>query len=95
MAILMTEERTSNWKIILVIGMAILAVGGGVYLLFFTPTPGIEVLAPSSLRAASELSGIEFDPASVANDEIFRSLRSYVSQPTAGQTGRINPFISY
>ena len=95
MPILIQEQKLFNWKMLVGFIVAVLAVIGGIYFLFFAPVPGIEVIAPASVSSASELSGIEFNPENLVNGEKFRSLRRYVGQPTVGQIGRENPFVKY
>lgn len=95
MAITFEEEKQFNWKALIIAVVAGIVIIGGAYFLFFAPVPAIEVIAPPSVRSASELSGVEFDPTSVVNSEDFRSLRRYVGQQTTGKTERVNPFIKY
>jgi hypothetical protein len=89
------EQKKFNWKLPIVILLIIGAIGGGIYFLFFAPTPVIEVIVSPAVRSASELSGIRFDPAAVVNSDAFRSLRRYSTDPTIGRVGRTNPFVEF
>ena len=96
MAILLEEgEKKSNWKGIATVSAILLLLAGISYALFFAETPKIEIVIPQSVRSTSELSQVQFDPASVVNSASFRALRRYVGEQTAGVLGRQNPFIKY
>jgi flagellar basal body-associated protein FliL len=89
------EQKKFNWKILILVLGVIGVIGGGIYFLFFAPTPAIEVIVSPAVRSASELSNISFDPAAVVNSDTFRSLRRYASEPTIGRVGRANPFVEF
>jgi len=89
------EKRRFDWKLPALILAITGVLGGGIYFLFFAPTPAIEVIVSPAVRSTSELSSIRFDPAAVVNSEEFRSLRRYGSDPTIGRVGRSNPFIEF
>ena len=95
MALIFSEEKKFNWKGLATVAAIILAIGGAAYFLFFTPVPAIEIIVPPAARSIEELSGVQFDPASVVNSEDFRSLRRYGGQPGIGQIGRLNPFVKF
>lgn len=96
MALLIQEEKRSiNWFAALVGIFAVLAVGIGIYFLFFAPVPGIEIIVPVPLQSANKISGISIDPSTVINSPSFRSLRIYTGLPSVGQLGRANPFLPY
>ena len=54
------------------------------------------MVMPTSIRQTQQLSKAKFDPASVSNSEVFKSLRQYsiLSNATSGP-GRPNPFLPY
>ena len=96
MAILLEEgEKKLQWKgLAAVLGILLLLVGIS-YALFFAEAPKIEIVIPQSVRSTSELSQVQFDPASVVNSASFRALRRYVGEQTTGVLGRQNPFIKF
>ena len=54
------------------------------------------MVIPAPIRQTQQLSKAKFDPASVSNNEVFKSLRQYSVLPTATSgPGRINPFLPY
>jgi len=67
----------------------------GVYFLFFKKPVLIEMAIPAPVEETRQLSKITFDPLSVQNSEVFKSLRQYSSLPTPGELGRANPFLPY
>lgn len=95
MAIVFETGRRMNWRGIIIAAVILIAIAAVLYYLFFAPVPGIEVIAPTAVKTAAELSVVEFDPASVVNSNEFRSLRRYAGSPSVGQIGRTNPFIKY
>ena len=95
MALVFEEEKKFNWRGVIIVAAIILVVGGAIYFLFFTPVPVIEIIVSPQTRSTEELSGVQFDPASVVNSEDFRALRRYVGQPGIGKIGRSNPFIKF
>lgn len=96
MAILIQEQKKSvNWFAIAVTIFVVGTIVFGLYYLFFAPTPGIEIVVPPPLQSATRISTIEIDPTTVLNSRAFRSLRAYAGLPTAGATGRNNPFVSF
>ncbi len=93
MAILIEEERhPTNWIGIIfsVLIVALLFTGG--YYLFFKRPELIEVVVPPKLQALKELSRAQFDPKSVLDSPIFKSLRDYSFKLTPPTPGRDNPF---
>ena len=96
MAILIQEEsRSINWFAALIGIFVAVAIGAGIYFLFFAPVPGIEIIIPVPLQSANKISGISIDPSTVINSQSFRSLRIYTGLPGVGQLGRANPFLPY
>lgn len=93
MAIVIEQNKKKvSWFGILVTLFFVLLILFGGYFLFFAPTPGIEVVAPSGLKSAIDLSKITFDPSSVVNSRQFKSLKIYTGLPSVGNLGRSNPF---
>ena len=96
MAIILEEgEKKLNLKGIIIVSAIILVLAGLSYALFFAETPKIEIVIPQSVRSTSELSHVQFDPATVVNSASFRALRRYVGEQAVGALGRQNPFIKY
>lgn len=95
MTLVFEEEKKFNWKGLVTVSAAVIAVGVAAYFLFFTPVPAIEVIVSPAVRSTEELSGVHFDPASVVNSEKFRSLRRYTGQSSIGKVGRPNPFVKF
>ncbi len=96
MAIILEEgEKKFNWKGFMTVSAILLLLAGISYALFFAETPKIEIVVPQSVRSASELSQVQFDPASVVNSASFKALRRYVGEQTTGVLGRQNPFVKF
>lgn len=95
MAITFEQESRFNWKALLTVFIILVVLGVAVYYLFLAPAPAIEVIVPSSVKTATELSQAEFDPSVVVNSEVFRTLRHYSGESSKGETGRDNPFMRF
>lgn len=96
MAIIVEENKKGfNWLAIVVFIFLLAVIFGGAYLLFFAPTPGIEVVAPTLLKTTAEISQIRFDASAVINHPSLKTLRQFGGLPTVGQLGRPNPLISF
>ncbi len=96
MAIVLEEgEKKLNLRGLITVSAIILVLAGVSYALFFAETPKIEIVIPQSVRSASELSQVQFDPASVVNSASFRALRRYVGEQAMGVLGRQNPFVKF
>lgn len=93
MAILIQEQQAFNWKALVIFIVSLLAVGGSIYYLFFAPVPGIEIIAPASVKSTMELSNVELDLSVSA--ELIKNFRRYTGQPSVGQIGKENPFVKY
>jgi len=93
MAILVEEQQTFNWKIPVFFVITLAAVGGLVYYLFFAPVPGIEFIAPASVKSTTELSNVELNLG--VGTELIKNFRRYTGQPSVGQIGKENPFVKY
>ncbi len=96
MAILIQKQNNKvNWFAIAVVTFAVAFVAFAIYYLFFAPTPGIEIVVPSTLETASQITALEVDPSAVLNSRQFRLLRVYTGLPSVGQLGRANPFLAF
>ena len=96
MAIVIEQKKKAiSWFGVLTSVFFLLLILIGGYYLFFAPTPGIEIVAPSTLKTAVDLSKITFDPSSVVNSRQFKSLKIYTGLPGVGGLGRGNPFQPY
>lgn len=92
MAIVVEEEKKTNWVTIITVVtvLAIVFIGG--YYLFFKNPELIEVVAPDRLQQLNELSQAKFDPNAVVDSPVFKALRDYTSPLVLPQAGRANPF---
>lgn len=96
MAILIEQqERKTNWFAIFVFLFLLAVIAGGGYFLFFSPTPAIDIIIPSSLDTAEALSEVQINPSAIINNPVLKGLRQYGSSPSIGTVGRQNPFISF
>ncbi len=96
MAILMEQQqRKTNWFAIIVFLFLLAVIAGGGYFLFFSPTPGIDIIIPRSLDSAEALSEIQIDPSAIIGSPVLKSLRQYGSEPSIGTVGRQNPFTGF
>lgn len=96
MAIILQEQkRTTSWFAVIVFLFLLAVVLITAYFLFFAPVPGIEAIAPSSLKSVTQLSqeAEEFDPASITADPVLKTLRPHGGLPNVGNIGRDNPFL--
>lgn len=89
------QQRNINWFGIIVFIFLLSVIIGLVYFLFFTETPGIEVVAPSILQKTEKIADIQFDPSEVISHPVLKNLRQYGAMPGVGQLGRPNPFIRF
>jgi len=96
MAIVLKEQkRKFNWfAVVVVVVLTVVIIGGG-YLLFFTETPVIEIVAPSTLQRTAEIAEVNFDPSVVISHPVLKTLRQYGARPGVGQLGRQNPLIGF
>jgi flagellar basal body-associated protein FliL len=92
MAIVVEEEKKTNWVTIItvVVVLAIVFVGG--YYLFFKNPELIEVVAPDRLQQLNQLSQAKFDPSAVVDSPAFKALRDYTSPLVLPSAGRADPF---
>jgi hypothetical protein len=96
MAIVVKETKNGvNWFSLLVTVFFLIVIIGGGYLLFFTETPGIEVVSPSVLRSTSEIAEIQLDPSGVVNHPELKGLKQYGGLPSVGNVGRPNPLLGF
>lgn len=96
MAIIVEEVKPpKNWGLIISTIVLVVVLSFGIYFLFFKKPVLIEMAIPAPAQTTRELSQLKFDPLSVQNNELFKTLRQYSSLPTAGELGRPNPFLSF
>jgi hypothetical protein len=105
MAIIISEEKKQfSWIPVLMVSLLFLAVIVGAYLLFFSATPLIEYIAPSSQKTISDISVINSNQfksdISAAKQELQAKTQQGISGPssTGGSTqsiGRDNPFLPF
>lgn len=97
MALIMQERQSRgvNWFVLFVFAFLFIVVVGGGALLFFGPTPLIEVVAPIELQKTTEISEATLDPAKIVNSPILQGFREYGTVPSIGTVGRQNPFVDF
>jgi hypothetical protein len=96
MAIAIKEEKKPiNWLPIVFVLILIVVIGILVYYLFLAPTPGIEIIAPTSLKEAGQILSTPLDIPSVRDHRVFKTLLPYVPPITVSNLGRENPFTSF
>lgn len=96
MAILIEQQnRKTNWFAIFIFLFLFAVILGGGYFLFFSPTPGIDVIIPNSLESVEALSEVQIDPSAIVANPILKNLRQYGSEPSIGTVGRQNPFMGF
>ncbi|MDP3947149.1 MAG: hypothetical protein Q8Q41_00460 [bacterium] len=89
------KGNTINWFAIATAVAVLGSIGAMVYFLFFASAPLIEVVLPIKFQETATLSKIDINPSAVLNDPIYKTLKSYIADPTPGTLGRPNPFISF
>jgi len=95
MAIVLKEQkRKANWFAIIVFLFLLVVILITAYFLFFASVPGIETIAPTSLKSVSQISREAelFDPTTIVSDPVLKTLRQYGGLPSTGNLGRSNPF---
>lgn len=93
MAIIIEEaKKPINWFPIIFGIILIAVIGGLIYYLFLAPTPGIEIIAPATLKEASQILAAPLDIPSVRDHRVFKTLLPYVPSLTVSNLGRENPF---
>lgn len=96
MAIIVEEVKPPrNWGLIISVIVLVIVFSVGIYFLFFKKPVLIEMAIPAPAETAQQLSQLKFDPLSIQNNELFKTLRQYSSLPTAGELGRANPFLAF
>lgn len=86
------QQRKINWFAIVIFVFLLAVIFGGGYFLFFAPTPGIEIIAPTDLASAEKLSELTLDPSQVINNPALKGLRQQGTVPSTGTLGKQNPF---
>ncbi len=103
MAILIAEEKKQfNWLPFLIIGIFLFVAGIGSYLLFFTETPLIEKIVPSSQRIVSDISKVNSDTFKNDLSSTKKELQTKIRQSIGGSAGgaitnpgRSNPLLPF
>jgi hypothetical protein len=96
MAVVLEEnKKTFSWGKFAGIMVLVVVLGLAVYYLFFAPTPAFEIVVPSPLQSAQQISDLEIDPAVVVNGAAFKSLKNHSPVPEVGIIGRVNPFVPF
>lgn len=97
MAIVIEEERRQSVNPIgiLIWATLLIAIGAGIYYLFFAKPELVEYVAPASFRSTEQISRVAIDPEGIMGDARFRALRQYVTLPEGTVFGRENPFSGF
>ena len=96
MAIIVEEEKNKIGFGALFAWLVTLAVIGFiVYYIFFQKPESIELVPPSSLKDAVQLSKIDLNPEDILDNPQFKSLKQYIPLPQSGNAGRSNPFLGF
>lgn len=95
MAIVIEEKKTRSGFITVILWLVILGIIiGAVYYLFFSQPQLIEVVVPSNLQSAQNITKVSVNPQIVA--PLLQSLHPYIqSAGVPTNIGRSNPFLSY
>ena len=93
--VLEQQKRKTNWFAVVVFIFILAVILGLAYFLFFAPTPGIEIIAPSQLEEAAGLAELELDSNKLISDPVLKSLKQYGTQPSIGVLGKDNPFVGF
>jgi len=78
-----------SWIVIIVV------IFFGTYYIFFRQPEVIDIVTPSGFEDTSRISRIVLDPETIENDSVFKSLKSYITVPESGESGRANPFTPF
>ncbi len=92
MAFAFKEESNKSLFTTTMATLIIIAIAGGVYMLFFAKAPLIEVVAPPEIGTVAELSKVDFNASDLSGSAVFSSLRRHVSEAEAGPAGSIYTF---
>jgi len=98
MAIVIEEEKNKSGLITAIIWIIVLAIiVAAIYYLFFSQPQLIEVVVPTNLQNAQNISKININPDLLNSNPVFNQLKPYNIQSTSSGTniGRSNPFLSY
>jgi hypothetical protein len=93
--IIESKERRVNWFPIVIGVVIVVSAVAALYFLFFSAAPLIETVAPIRLESAVSLSKINVDPNVILDDAVYKTLKSYIADPTPGVLGRQNPFLPF
>lgn len=96
MAIIIEEEKKPiPWTSIIFVLIIVGVIGALSYYLFLAPSPGIEIIAPTALKEASQILSSPLDVPTVINHKVFKILQSIIPPVTVSGLGRENPFSSF
>ena len=96
MAIIIEEERRGMSPLRILTWLIILGtIGFASYYIFFKHPQVVDVVVDPGLKNTAQLSTIKLNRATIDNDAVYNSLKSYITVPTEGQAGRLNPFLSF
>ena len=95
--VIVVEEQKNKMSIVsiltwfVILGILITAT----YYIFFKEPETVQYIAPANLGQTNQLAKITLDASAIVNNPNFRALKSYVTIPPPGNTGRVNPFLPF
>jgi len=95
MAIVLEDRQQFNWKALIIFITIIAVILGLAYFLFFAPSPVVQEIMPSGVKATAELSTVNLNPNDLLGNKVYQSLKQYGGSVVIPQVGRENPFIKY
>ena len=95
MVIVVEEQKNGASILSIVTWLTIIGIlGAATYYIFFKQPDIIQFAAPANLGATQQIAKINLDANSILNNPSFKSLKTYIALPKAGNAGRQNPFLS-
>jgi hypothetical protein len=99
MAIIVEEEKISKSGITSLLGwfVMLIAIGAGVYYLFFAAAAPVIITPPAGFSNITPITQITFNPQTVIASPAFTALTQTISEPSATgpvSVGRSDPFIA-
>jgi len=90
------EQEKKGMALMPILGgiLVVIALGAGVYYLFFSEVPLIDSISGTSTLelSANEFNKIKSNQEGVINHSVFKDLKQQVSNISVGNLGRRNPF---